>query len=862
MQHNPCTRNKTELQRERCHDPLCAPSKLGRFGISLAILLLTATCASRTAFRKGEEAYQKNEIDQAVQYYMRALQSEPENVRYRFALGRSLVSASNYHLHRGQEMLEAGDARVALFEFNKALENNPGNNEARRQKDGLLKRLAEEKKKEESSDLEVLKEKVAQSESERAPKLQPENEPFNLKMGEADLAVILRALQSLSGVRILFDKNFQSQKLTVDLDRVSFKEALEKVLIQTRNFYKVIDERTIIVIPDDPKKKAEYNELVMRTFFLSNADLKQVEKEVRELVGIKTVGTNETLNSITLRDTPNKIAVAEKLIRTLDKARAELLIDVEILEVNRRRMKKYGVELSQYYVSEFLNPWPVTDLSKVTSGSPVRGTQLKHLNLSDFFFNLPSVAYKLMQEDSLTKVKAKPQLRVVDQEEEVVHLGDKVPILQTSFVPNYGTSSTSTLNQNPINSYNYADIGIMIKLTPRVHHDGWITMKLEFELTFITEAGTDTRPPTIGTRNVKSVIRLQDNETGILAGLLRDNERSSVKGLPGLVNLPIVKEIFSSNDKEIEQTDIILTITPHIIKFPDIDEDDLRSYYVGTEENIGLKESLPASPFDKEKKETPVVVPSVKPQPSPPKTPAKTQPGAVPAAGGTQTAPAEMHEGIRPSSQEPDSSSQIPNEPASREEPAVTGGTQEIPAEEATPPPSERSEQENPSQVDESAPPLPSQEQDKSAVSEQESTARLSLVSSSQTLAVGQSQTLDLIIENVKEFQMLDGELRFPADKLHIERVDTGDFVRAHGGNVTPVIDNATGKLKLSVILGGMASNVRQEKLAVVQVKAIAAGEATVSSSEMHVLDPRLQELPASFQAPTLTVTKADGKEP
>ena len=752
----------------------------------LAIALLTAACASRGAFRRGEDAFQKNEMDQAVQYYMRALQSEPENVRYRFALGRSLVAASSYHLRNGQQAMEAGDMRMALFEFEKALEFNPGNNEARRQKAAVLRRLAEEKRREaEESDLEQLKEKVAQSESERAPKLQPQKDLFNLKLGETDLAVILRALQSLSGVRILFDKDFKSQKLAVDLELVSFKEALDKVLIQTRHFYKVIDERTIIVVPDEPKKRMEYNELVMRTFFLSSADLKQVEKEVKEVVGIKIASTNETLNAITLRDTPEKVAVAEKLIRTLDKPRPELLIDVEILEVNRRRMKEYGIELSQYYVSEFIYPWPVTDVSKVAPGTSVRGTTLKHLNLSDWYFNLPSIAYKLMQEDALTKVKAKPQLRVVDQEEVNVHLGDKAPILQTSFVPNYGTSSTDPLKQNPINSYTWQDIGIKIKLKPRVHHDGWITLNLTFELTFITDAGTDTKPPTIGTRNVTSVIRLQDNETGILAGLLRDNERSSVKGIPGLVNLPIIKEIFASNEKEVSQTDIILTLTPRIIKFPDIDEEDLRSYLVGTEDNIGLKERLPASPFEKKEAPVEVVVPPA------PKEPKK------PTAGQTQTAP-----------------------------PEPTGGPQTAPAEtRPVAPPVELTE------------PLPAPEApyEETPAPDQEQAARVSLVSSSTSIAAGTSTELELFIENVKEFQMLEGELRFPVEKLQVDSVEMSDFATAHGGDIRTAIDNALGRVKISLVMGGMVSNLRHETLLVVRLKAVSPGPATVDCTEMHV---------------------------
>lgn len=769
-----------------------------RLALASLIALLGASCAGRMAFKRGEDAFQRNQVDQAVQYYMRALQSEPENVRYRFALGRSLISASNYHLQLAKDMLDAGDTRAALYEFDKALEFGPNNNEARRQKEILLKRIAEEKKRlDEKSDLQMLKQKVALSESERAPKLHPEKEPFNLKLGETDLSMILRAIQSLSGIRILFDKDFKSQKLAVDLERVYFKEALEKILMQTRHFYKVIDERTIIVVPDDPKKRLEYNELVMRTFFLSNADLKQIEKSLKELAVVKTVSLNESLNAITVRDTPEKVAVAEKLIQTLDKARAELLIDVEILEVNRRRMQSYGIELSQYYVGETLFPWPVTDYTKIRPGAPIRGNVLKHLNSSDFFFTLPSVAYKLMQEDGDTKVKAKPQLRVLDLEKVSVLLGDSVPILQTSFVPNYGTSETDPLRQNPINSYTWKDVGIKIDLSPRVHHDGWITLNLEFVLTFLTSGGTAIAPPTIGTRNVKSVIRLHDNETGILAGLLRDNERRSLRGLPGLASVPILREIFSSNEKEISQTDIILTITPRIIKFPDINEEDLRSYYVGTEENLGLKERLPPSPFPATEP-IDVVMPPAEPA-------QQTQPAAA-----VEQPPQPIVPDVAPAEEEPEPPEAVPV--------ATTDA-------------------------------------------EASSRARLSLIREiTGPVAIGQTFAAELVVENLAELQMLEGELQYPREILHVERVEIGSFVRSRGGDIKPGIDNQAGKLRLSIVLGGMASGVRRETLVIVYFKAVGNGQATVEPTEMHLYDPRLGEPPFDFPAFLVSVGGADAR--
>jgi general secretion pathway protein D len=198
---------------------------------------------------------------------------------------------------------------------------------------------------------------------------------------------------------------------------------------------------------------------------------------------------------------------------------------------------------------------------------------------------LPSINYKLLKTDRHSRIKARPQLRVVDRQKVEVRLGDKVPIPTTSFVP-YNIQGPA---QQPITSYQLQDIGINIEVTPQIHHDGLVTLEMKFELTFITNPGTERLPPTIGNRAVTTIIKLRDNETSILAGLLRDTERRSMRGLPFISRVPVLKEIFSGNKNEVEQTDIILTLTPRIIRFPEIGEEDLDLVWVGTQARPGLK---------------------------------------------------------------------------------------------------------------------------------------------------------------------------------------------------------------------------------------------------------------------------------
>lgn len=551
------------------------------------VVLLTVSCAVRKDFKQGHDAFQNKEWDQAVAYFLKAVGEDPDNVECRISLAKALISASTHHLKRGKQFLSDHRLNPALVEFEKALEYNPENNIARRHKHRLLKQIKElEKKGREKTDIQRLKENAA-NETPGAPQIKPREKPYTLKFSRSDLKLIFKALQKSSGVHFIYDESFKSKRIGLNLEGITFSDALDKIMLQTKLFYKVLDANTVLIIPDTPAKRKQYEELVMKTLFLSSADPENLQKIVRSLTGLKTIAVNKDLNTLTFTGTPAAVKLAERIVRINDKAKGELFIDIEIIEVNRNRLKDYGIELSQYQVAETY--MPDTGGESTASASTIRTHLLSHTDSSDYLLTLPSINYKLLKTDRRSRIKARPQLRVVDREQVEVRLGDKVPIPTTSFVP-YNTSGPA---QQPITSYQMQDIGINIELTPHIHHDGLITLKMKFELTFITNPGSERLPPTIGNRAVTTMIKLRDNESSILAGLLRDTERKSMQGFPILSEVPVLKEIFSGNKKEIEQTDIVLTLTPRIIRFPDIREEDLETVWVGTAQRPELKESPP-----------------------------------------------------------------------------------------------------------------------------------------------------------------------------------------------------------------------------------------------------------------------------
>ncbi|MBN2144510.1 MAG: hypothetical protein JW774_07795 [Candidatus Aureabacteria bacterium] len=564
---------------------------MAMFLVLFALSLLNFSCSGRLAFKRGAEAYRLKNWDMAVDYYLKAVQKDPENPRYRLSLANALIEASDYHCEKGEKFLQKDELKYALLEFQKALDLNPENLRAWKNKKEILQKLEEDKKKqEEKTEIEKAKERAKNIPVDKPPLYPVSEQKINLEFNDADLEKeIFPVIQQMSGINILCDVSFKSKKISIEFLNVTLKEALDKLEIVGGFFYKTLDDNTILIVPDTPQKRSEYEELMLRTFFISNANLGNIQAILRSLTGIKVMAINEELNAITIRANPQEIELAERIISVQDKAIAEILLDVEILEVNKGRLREYGIELSHYQITQSLAP----DTLGSEEGSFVRGHMFYNIDSSDFLFAIPSVSYKLLESDSKSKIIAKPQLRIIDGQKLTVKLGDKVPVPVTTFVP----IAAGGPSQQAITSYQMYDVGINMEFTPRVHHNGEITLELKFELTFITTPGTSVMPPTIGNRSVETVIRLKDNETSLLAGLLRDTERTTWKGIPALKKIPILNRIFGSTGEEVTQTDIILALTPRITRMPHITEEDLIPLWIGTEKDLGIRPPPTKTPF-------------------------------------------------------------------------------------------------------------------------------------------------------------------------------------------------------------------------------------------------------------------------
>ncbi len=557
-------------------------------GIAIVVAcVLLAGCAAQQAYRRAETDSRRDNWDPAVLGYSKALALDPGNTRYSVALERAKLKASAQHFEKGKRYAAAGQWDLAVAEYQQTLLLNPGNQHADTEFDRAMVQL--QRRTQGPSEIERLKAK-AKREALSPPKLSPRsNIPILLQFREQPIGKIFEAIGKASGINFIFDdKTDLTKPMTVDIGNVTLDKALDILMLQTKNFFKVIDESTLLVAPDSRPKRQELEDQVIRTFYLSNGEVKQVQTLLRTLLATRQIAENEPLNSVTIKDTPDKVAIAERIIDANDKAKGEVVIDVELLEINRTLTRTLGIDLSSKTLSlsfrDGKQSLPLNNLGVLKQqGNWLVGP-------------IPSVVLNFLKSDSDSKTIAKPQLRVTEGEKAEIMIGERVPIPTTSF----NTSQTIGGNIVPITSFTYQNVGITLQMEPRVHHNKEITLKMEVEISSLSGAvqtSGGVSQPIIGTRNIKTTIRLRDGETNLLAGLIKRDESDSRSGLPGLSSIPGFGRVFSNSETRKTETDIVMTVTPYIIRIPDIGEEDLTSLWVGTEDNMRLR--LPArNPFN------------------------------------------------------------------------------------------------------------------------------------------------------------------------------------------------------------------------------------------------------------------------
>ena len=568
------------------------------------------------AYKKGVNAERKQDYDGAFGFYKQAHTSAPGDAKYFTAYTRMRFNAAAQHVRTGQNFLSSGALAQAMAEFQHAVEIDSSSflaqQEVRRTADLIRRqeRLRSEPKAEPSA--------KAAEESGQAVELLPlSNAPITLHLMAVNADTVYKTICKLAGLNVIIDPDYRPQKITVDLTDVTLREALDMVRLQSKTFWYPVLRNTILVAAESAAKHKEVETNVMRTFYLQNlstaAELQEAANLVRQMLDVTRVQLLAAQDAMVVRGTPDQLVLAERLLSAIDKPKAEVVIDVAVMQVNRDRLRTMGMNVPTS-IPLGVNP----SIAAAAAGG---------FTLGNFALSVPGGSFSFLASDSNTKLLQNPSIRALNDEKATLRIGDRVPIATGSFQ----TGIVAAGSVSPVSTqFQYLDVGVNIDITPHIHSDREVTLKMALEISSLN--GTETiggiTQPIIGQRRIEHETRLVDGEVNLLGGILEDTETQSMSGYPWVSRIPILKYLFAQDNRDHTENEIIFAITPHIIRAPDISAESLRAIAVGTGNSTELprKASVPAKPQSPAQPAPPPNAPAAVPSSSIAPSPAAAQP--------------------------------------------------------------------------------------------------------------------------------------------------------------------------------------------------------------------------------------------
>lgn len=614
-----------------------AAFRIALFAVLAVIGLSGAALHAESAssyFKLGESAEAREDYDVAFDNFQKAYAKAPKDLRYRTALYRVRVSASAVHLTKGRKLFQAGDEQGALGEFLHAAEIDPGNEAAQQEIARVREKQGEATPRAETSLIEATG-KQDDLDSMGAPAaLKPvSNEPLTLHMTE-DAKVIYQAIGRAAGINVLFDPDYTSKRVQVDLNNVSLLDALRIVGTMSNTFWRPVTSNTLFVAQNTRAKRTELDEQAVQTFYLTNAwqqnDLNDVQTALRNVLPNAKVYGVASQNAIVMRATPDELLLAQKLIDDLDKARAEVIVDIAVLEVSKNWEKNLGLSWpsSASVALQTTSTTSTSTTSTTTTSTSTTPTiyDLAHLKASNFAVTIGSATANLLLTDSNTKILQNPRIRATDQQKATMKIGSRIPIATGSYQTGAATAVVSSLVNT---QFQYLDVGVNIEVTPTVHFDHDVTLKIKIEVT--SKSGETTisgvTEPIISQRVAEQVIRLREGEANILGGIQDKQDTTSWSGVPGLSSIPILKYLFGSKDHTVTDDEIVFLLIPHIVRTQDLSPTNLRTIDTGVGQSIELRHVSADAPVSR---------------PTPPPAAARPAVGVVPGQTAEAAAPAAL----------------------------------------------------------------------------------------------------------------------------------------------------------------------------------------------------------------------------
>jgi general secretion pathway protein D len=768
----------------------------------LPSVMLRAESAS-TYFKRGESAEAREDYDAAFENFQKAYAKAPKDLRYRTALYRVRVNASSLHLTKGRKLLQAGDEQGALAEYLHAAEIDPGNEAAQqeiarmRQKHGEVVPQAETSLPEQPG-------KQEEIDSIGSPTmLKPlSTEPLTLHMTE-DAKVVYQAIGRAAGVNVLFDPDYTAKRIQVDLNNVTLPDALRIVGSMSNTFWRPVTSNTIFVAQNTTTKRRDLDEQAVETFYLTNAwqqnDLTDVSQAVRNVLTNAKVYPVVSQNAIVMRGTPDELLLAQKLIDDLDKARAEVIVDIAVLEVSKNWERTLGIAWPNS-VGVTLEPASGSSTSSSTTSSTTSSStsssssptlyELAHLKASDFAVTIGSATANLLLTDSNTKVLQNPRIRATDAQKATMKIGSRIPIATGSYQTGAATAVVSSLVNT---QFQYQDVGVNIEMTPTVHYDHDVTLKIKIEVT--SQSGSVTisgvTEPILSQRVVDQVIRLREGEASILGGIQNKQDTASWTGIPGLSSIPILKYLFGSKDHTVTDDELVFLVVPHIVRTQTLDQVNLRTIDTGVGQAIDLRHVQGEGTGS---------APAASPAPAaPPAHPGAARPGVgiVPGQSAQAAAPAALAQ-MRAGA---DSLGNPGAAPVANRPPGAA----------------------------------------------QTEGATFSFTPPSGPVAVDATFQIPLVLTGAADIVSVPLQLQYDPAKLSLVNVDSGDFL-GHDGQAVALIHRDDGPGSLTVVASrppGTAGVSGTGVVCVLSFQAKAAGESVIAITRPGAVNSAQQQVPA-----------------
>ncbi len=545
---------------------------------------------ANAAFKRGERADLQKQYDAAYDAYKAAFALKPSDPRYMAAYLHSRTTAAIEHVKNGQKLLESLKFQEALVEFQKASEIDATNYVAAEEM-GRVTQLLKQKSAGSAASGEATPESLLAKRAEDVEGplvLQPvPNAPITLRM-TTTADNVYKTIGKLGGINVLFDLDYKPQRITIELNEVTLEEALRMVAMESKTFWRPISSTAIFVASEGKRKELESN--VMKTFYLQNAsgasDLQEVVGTLKGMLDITRIQVNAARSSITMRGTLDQLVLAEKLISSFDKPKSEVVIDIAVMQVSRDRLHNLGTTVP---TSTTVGPLTATGAGGLIGSGLVK---LGSIAGTPMGTSIPSATFTILLSDSDTKVLQSPEIRALNDQKATLRIGDRVPIATGSYSPGIGGGSVSPLVNT---QFQYLDVGVNIDITPHIHSEREVTLKMALEISTVTGTqnigGID--QPVIGQRRIEHETRLRDGEVNLVGGILEDTETHSLSGYPWLAKIPILGYLFGQTDRDHRQNEIVFAVTPHIVRADKITDENLRLVDVGTGASIGLRYKEP-----------------------------------------------------------------------------------------------------------------------------------------------------------------------------------------------------------------------------------------------------------------------------